>query len=128
MRFRYKLLAGLAVLILLWCAGVIQDYFDPHSIAHESMQVQLKLFGVAMYEYHAATSLPAKSYIWRQSATTLTLLWPQNLKPDPKDNGSILLAYTDKGLFNNLGRVWVCWGDLRTEHLPESKLRARLRQ
>src|SRR5579864_2521676 len=141
MRIRYRIIAGLGLLILLWCAGVVRDYFDPESIAHQSMQVQLKLFGSAMYEYHAATgrwpaklddlaqtSLPAKSYVWRQSATTLTLLWPQDLKPDPKDNAGVLLAYTDVGLFNKLGRVWVCWGDLRTEHIRESELRARLRK
>ena len=43
----------------------------------------------------------------------------------PKDNARVLLAYVGGGLFNELGRVWVCWGDLRTEHMPEPDLRAR---
>jgi hypothetical protein len=124
---------------LLWCGGVVWDYFDPTSIAHVSMQYQLKLFGSAMYEYHSATgrwpaslddlartSLPQRSPTWRQSAQPVVFLWPQNLKPDPKANANVLLAYHEGGLFNKLGRVWVCWGDLRTEHLLESDLRARL--
>jgi len=36
-------------------AGLVWDYFDPHSIAHQSMQFDLKLYGSAMYEYHSAT-------------------------------------------------------------------------
>jgi len=51
---------------------------------------------------------------------------PKDLKADPKENAGVLLAYQNAGLFNKLGRVWVCWGDLRTEHLPEADLRARL--
>ena len=105
------------------------------------MQYQLKLFGGAIYEYHASTgrwpsnlddlaqtSLPAKSRVWRQSTAPIVFLWPQNLKSDPKDNTSALLAYHAGGLFNKLGRVWVIWGDLRTEHLPEKELRARLKK
>ncbi len=103
------------------------------------MQLQLKLFGAAMYEHHsltgrwpnrledlARTSLPRKSRLWRQTASTLVLLWPQDLKPDPRDNSGVVLAYDRGGLFNNLGRVWVCWGNLRTERMRESDLRARL--
>jgi hypothetical protein len=105
------------------------------------MRYQWKLFGSAMYEYHSATgrwparlddlaqtSLPQQSRLWRQSAQPIVFLWPQNLKPDPKDNANVLLAYHAGGLFNKLGRVWVCWGDLRTEHLRESDLRPRLRK
>jgi hypothetical protein len=40
------------------------------------------------------------------------------MKADPKDNASVLIAYDNADLFNNLGRKWVCWGDLRTDHLP----------
>jgi hypothetical protein len=36
------------------------------------------------------------------------------------------LAYDHAGLFNNLGQVWVCWGDLRTERMREEDLRTRL--
>jgi hypothetical protein len=65
-------------------------------------------------------------YVWRQSASVNVFLWPQNLKDKPKDNAGVVLLYTDKGLFNNMGRMWVCWGDLRTEHVPEADLRKQL--
>ncbi len=135
-----KVLVGFGALLLLWCARLVWDYFDPGSIAHRSMQIQLKLFGSAMYEYHAATgrwpaslddlaetSLARQSHLWRQAAGTLVFLWPKDLKPDPRDNAGVLLAYDRAGLFNKLGRVWVCWGDLRTEHMRERDLRDRLR-
>jgi hypothetical protein len=134
-----KLLALIPALLLLWCGRIVWDYFDPDSVAHLAMSYQLKMFGSAMYEYHSAsgrwpaslddlaqTSLPKQSYVWRQTADTMTFLWPKDLNPDPKQNAAVLLAYNNRGLFNKLGRVWVCWGDLRTEHLPERDLRARL--
>jgi len=134
-----KLLAAVAVVLLVWSAKFTWDYFDYSSVPHQAMQVQLKLFGAAMYEYHSATgrwpaslddlertSLPQRSYVWRQTASTFVFLWPKELKPDPNDNAEVLLAYVGGGLFNELGRVWVCWGDLRTEHMPERDLRARL--
>lgn len=71
-----KILAAILLLILLWFARGLWDYFDPNSPANLSMQVQLKLFGTALYEYHsqtnrwpdkvddlAQTSLPARSYV-----------------------------------------------------------------
>jgi len=64
---------------------------------------------------------------WREAAQPIVFLWPQDLKPDPKNNANLLLAFHQGGLFNKFGRVWVCWGDLRTEHLRESELRVRLR-
>ena len=137
--FKSKLFAAVGVLVLLWFARVVWDYFDPGTVAHQAMQYQLRLFGSAMYEYHSATgqwpaslddlartSLPQRSYVWKQTASTMVFLWPKDLKPDPKDNARVLLAYDNAGLFNKLGRMWVCWGDLRTEHMRERDLRARL--
>jgi hypothetical protein len=139
MSARSKVLAAAAVLLIGWVARLTWDYLDEGSIAHQAMQFQLKLFGAAMYEYHSArgrwpaslddlaqTSLPQRSYVWRQTGTTFTFLWPKDLKPDPKENANVLLAYDNAGLFNKLGRVWVCWGDLRTEHMSERELRVRL--
>lgn len=139
MSARSKVFPAVALLLVLWGARIAWDYFDQGSVAHQAMQVQLKLFGAAMYEYHssthrwptsvddlAKTSLPQRSHVWRQTARTLTLLWPQDLSADPKQNANILLAYDHAGLFNKLGRVWVCWGDLRTEHMREEDLRPRL--
>src|SRR5579863_1932319 len=98
-RLGAKLVIAIGVLPLLWFGGLVWDYFDPGSIAHVSMQYDLKLFGSAMYEYHSATgrwparlndlaqtSLPQRSPRWRQGAQPIVFLWPQNLKPDPKDN------------------------------------------
>ena len=134
-----KILITAAVLMVPWVARAIWHYFDESSIAHQAMQLQLKLFGAAMYEYHSSTgrwptslddlahtSLPQRSYVWKQTGSTLTFLWPQNLKPDPKENANVLLAYDHAGMFNELGRVWVCWGDLRTEHMLERDLHVRL--
>jgi hypothetical protein len=135
----FRIAAVMAAAVLLWVGRFAWDYFDPNSIAHQSMQIQLKLFGEAMYEFHAKTgrwpanlddlaktSLPAKSYVWRETASTIVFLWPQDLKPDRQDNGNVLLAYWKGGWFNRVGRVWACWGDLRTEHMREGDLRARL--
>lgn len=134
-----RLFAAAAVVLLIWVAHFAWDYFDCGSVAHQSMQIQLKLFGSAMYEYHTATgrwpgrvddlaqtSLPQQSYVWRQTASTFVFLWPKELKPDPKDNARVLLAYIPGGLFNRMGRVWVIWGDLRTEHMREGELRSTL--
>jgi hypothetical protein len=139
MSARSKILAAAAVLLIGSFARLAWDYFDEGSIAHQAMQLQLKLFGAAMYEYHsdaggwpaslddlAQTSLPQRSYLWKQTGSTFTFLWPRDLKPDPKENANVLLAYDKAGLFNRLGRVWVCWGDLPTEHMSERKLRVRL--
>jgi hypothetical protein len=139
MSMRWKIIVGLVALAVAWSARLTWDYLDPNSIAHMAMQQQLKLFGSAMYEYHLATgrwpqrlddlertSLPLKNHLWRETAPTIVLLWPQDLRPDPNDNAGVLLAYRQAGLFNRLGRVWVCWGDLRTEHIPQERLRTLL--
>ena len=134
----FNVILVLCALALLWCTRVVWDYFDLDSPANAAMQVQLKLFGGAMYEYHsktgrwptklddlAETSLPERSYVWRQTAKTIVLLWPQNLKPEPKDNANVLLAYWNGGLYTRLGRVWVCWGDLRTQRVSKTDVRVR---
>jgi hypothetical protein len=136
-----KILAAIAALLLLWLARLAWDYFDSGSPAHQAMQIQLRLFGAAIYEYHSATgqwpanlddlahtSLPQRSHVWKQIASTLVFLWPKDLKPDPKQNASVLLIYDRGGLFNKLGSVWVCWGNLRTERLPEREFRALLQK
>jgi hypothetical protein len=125
----------LGIGFLLWAARFAYDYFDSNSPANLATQVQLKLFGVAIYEYHshtgrwptsvddlAQTSLPSQSRVWQQTADAIVFLWPQNLKPEPKDNAHELLAYWKGGLFNKFGRVWVCWGDLRTEQIRKSQI------
>lgn len=76
----FKVAAVIAAAMRLWLGRFAWDYFDPNSPAFSFMQVQLKLFGDAMYELHAnigrwpsnlddlaKTSLPAKSYVWRRN-------------------------------------------------------------
>jgi hypothetical protein len=57
---------------------------------------------------------------------TTVVVRHKNLKADPKDNAGLILAYHNKGLYARLGRVWVCWGDLRTECIKVEDLRANL--
>ena len=87
MSFKSKVFAGIAAVVLLWFGQVVSDYLDPGSIAHQAMQYQLKLFGSAMYDYHSAsglwptgledlakTSLPQRSQVWKQTASTIVFL------------------------------------------------------
>jgi hypothetical protein len=130
---------GLGVAALL--VGIALDYFNRDSVAHQSIQLHLRLTGEAIYEYHsrtgrwpariddlAETSLPLKSPYWRQLVEqgTIAVVWRSDLKPDPKDNAHLVLAYHNQGLFARLGRVWVCWGDLRTEYVKAGELRSQL--
>jgi hypothetical protein len=59
---------------------------------------------------------------------TNVVVWHDDLKPDPKDNADLILAYHNRGLLAWLGRHWVCWGDLRTEYITTQQLRAKLRK
>ena len=66
---------------------------------------------------------------WKEDLETgrMVVIWREDLKPDPKENAGLVLLYYNKGLFSLLGRNWVCWGDLRTEYIKSSELRAKLR-
>jgi hypothetical protein len=50
-----KALAVLGILVVFWVGRFAYDYFDANSPANLAMQVQLKMFGAAMYEYHSHT-------------------------------------------------------------------------
>lgn len=130
--------AGAAVVALGMIRGPFAGVSD---VAHESARLHLKLTGSSLYEYHAKTgqwpsragdlamtSLPAVSPYWRSLLDdgVIVVVWHSNLKPDPRDNGDEILAYYNKGLISELGRSWVCWGDLRTEYIKTEDLRAYL--
>jgi hypothetical protein len=51
----FRITAVIAAAVLLWVGRLAWDYFDPNSIAHQAMQIQLKLFGEVIYEFHANT-------------------------------------------------------------------------
>lgn len=136
---KWKWLAAGAVAVAAWVFSVTSDYFDRDSIPHIAMRDELKLVGSAIYEYHSktgnwpeklddlqSTSLPLKSPTWRQSASPMRILWRRDWRPEPKDNAGLVLIYYEGGLFSKLGRMWVCWGDLRTEYALESDLRSIL--
>jgi hypothetical protein len=117
-------------------------YMDRSDVAHQAIRIWLRLYGAAIYEYHAntgqwpsraddlaRTSLPQRFPYWRQGVDdqAIVLVWHKDLAPDPDANAGRILAYHNKGLYARLGRIWVCRGDLRTEYIPEEDLRARLR-
>ena len=54
----------------------------------------------------AATSLAQTSPYWRTLIDngSVAVVWNSDLKPDPKDNASLLLTYNKAGLFSKLGR------------------------
>jgi len=130
---------GLGVAALL--VGMVFDYFNRESIPHQSMQLHVRLVGASIYEFHdktgrwpsraedlSQTSLPLKSPYWKQMLDRglIVVVWRQDLKPDPKENAALILAYYNKGLFSRLGRLWVCWGDLRMEYAKTEEVRGKL--
>ncbi|MGH9721726.1 MAG: hypothetical protein ACRD8O_16080 [Bryobacteraceae bacterium] len=138
-RTNSRVLIGAVVVMTALLMRVWWDYFGPNSIPHQTIQLQLKLFGSSIYEYHAktgrwpsgfddlaGTSLPEQNPSWRAMGSTIVIIWRQDLKPDPKANPGVLLAYHNGGLFSQLGRVWVCWGDLSTEYVKDEVLRTLL--
>jgi hypothetical protein len=119
----------------------VNDYFDLNSIPHQSIKLHLGFMGASIYEYHsmtgrwparredlATTSLPLKSPHWKQMLElgSDVIVFRGDLKPEPKDNAGVILTYHPKGLFAELGRTWVCWGDLRLEFIKTEELRRRL--
>ena len=150
--FRLKPLGRCAMwqrprLIFLGCALLlglmlpVVRYLSRNDVAHQAIRIWLERFGSSIYEYHskagqwpsqtadlAKTSLPQQFRYWKQTLDdeTIVIPWHKNLKADPKDNAGLILAYHNKGLYARLGRVWVCWGDLRTEYIKVEDLRANL--
>jgi hypothetical protein len=118
------------------------NYHGVKEMSDQSQQIYLRLYGESIYEYHALTgkwpcrtddlartSLPLKNPHWWKSQLDIgadVIVWPKDLKSDPKDNGHVLLAYHNKGLDAERGRMWVCWGDLRTEWITLEELQVHL--
>jgi len=124
----------LTVLVLLFFSGSTQ-------VADEALQYQLHALGESVYEYHASTgswpdspedlartSLPVRLRYWRSvlENRSMVVVWPHNLDPNPLKNSGVVLAYHARGLRAQLGRQWVCWGDLRTEYISSKRLQAVL--
>ena len=128
---------GISVLLLVTFA----HFYSLSDISHQAIRLHLRLIGSSIYEYHsrtgqwpsrvedlAETSLPRQSPYWKVmiDSGTNVVVWQDDLKPDPKDNADLILAYHNRGLLAWLGRHWVCWGDLRTEYITTQQLRAKL--
>jgi hypothetical protein len=124
-------------------AGMLAyNYYDMKEMSDLSQQTYLRLYGEGIYEYHALTakwpskvddlaitSLPRKYPHWWKAQLALdadAIVCPKNLKPDPKENGHVILCYHNKGLDAEMGRMWVCWGDLRTECITPEALQESL--
>lgn len=116
-------------------------FWNLSDIGHQAIRLHLELVGSSIYDYHSrtgqwpariddlgATSLPQKSPYWKQllEEETIVVLWPKKLQPDSKNNSGVILAYHNKGLLVQLGRIWICRGDLRTEYIPTEELQAYL--
>jgi hypothetical protein len=119
------------------------DYHSVMEMKDLSIQAYLRLYGESIYEHHALTgkwpseiddlsrtSLPLKdrSGCWKSQLETQAdvIMWPKDLKPDPRDNGHVILCYHSKGLDAERGQMWVCWGNLRTECITLEELQDKL--
>ncbi|HYV34111.1 MAG TPA: hypothetical protein VE988_00315 [Gemmataceae bacterium] len=121
---------------------VAYNYDDVKEMGDMSQQIYLRLYGESIYEYHALTgewpskvddlaktSLPVKYPHWWKAQLDIeadVIVWPKDLKPDPKENAHAILCYHNKGLDAEMGRMWVCWGDLRTECITPEDLQKNL--
>ena len=130
------LVAGVGGLIVI---GVF--LYNSIDISNQTISYRLKVLGAGIYEYYsvtgqwpasaadlAKTSMALQLRYWEDDLQTgrVVVLWPRNLKPNPLDNGSRILAYFNGGLISTFGN-WVCWGDSRTEYLPTEKLQTILK-
>lgn len=133
----YVLLAVLAIPILLLLSPGLWD------ISISTTRYDLQLFGASIYEFHdrfgrwpssaddlGRTSLPEKMPHWNTvlSIGTVVIVWPKDMDAAPSKNANLVLAYHQRGLISAFGHKWVCWGDLRTEYIPDSRLRAAISQ
>jgi hypothetical protein len=134
--------ATIGVCAVLVAMMVAYNVYHIKDMSDQSTQNYLRLYASGIYEYHALTGQwPSKiddltrtslalqhPHWWKAQLDTEAdvIVWPKDMKPDPKDNGRILLAYHNKGLDAEMGRMWVCWGDLRTEWITPEDLRHHL--
>ncbi len=116
--------------------------YNTMDISSQAVRYRLEALGASIYEYHTATgqwpdqaadlagtSMAVRMRYWQDDIQSgrVVVLWPHNLKPNPRDNADRVLAYFTGGLISKFGRQWVCWGDLRTEYLPTEKLQGILK-
>src|SRR4051794_7926643 len=103
------IILGVALLAALILPVV--RYLDHSDVAHQAIQTWLRLYGDAIYEHRsitgklpsqiddlAKTSLPKRFPYWKQVLNdgTIVIVWHKRLKPEPKDNAGLILAYHNK--------------------------------
>ena len=134
--------ATIVVALVLIVGIVAYNYCDVMWMSDLGSHSDMRLIGEGIYEYHAKTgkwpsklddlsetSLPLKYPQWWTDQLALdanAIVCPKNLKPDPKDNRHVILCYHCKGLDAERGRMWVCWGDLRTGPISLEELKEHL--
>ncbi len=140
MKLSWKRIAILVIgaialaVVVLFLSGTTQ-------VAHEALQYQLQAIGQSIYEYHAntgqwpsgpgdieKTSFGLRLRYWEPALRngSIVIVWHNNLQANPRDNANLILAYHNRGLLADMGRQWVCWGDLRTEYISSRRLEAIL--
>jgi len=142
-RKRKVVVAAVAGGIALVLLPVVMQFFGATEIAHESVSYSLNAIGQAIYEFHTTTgqwpsqpedlnrtSLTLHLRYWRPVLDngSIVVVWHDNLQPHPQENANVILAYHNRGLLAELGRQWVCWGDLRTEYISSRRLKTVLQQ
>lgn len=123
---------GLLIAIVLTIYSVFNT--TSRAIEHQTASI-----GESIYEYHrktgqwpkevddlAKTSL-APHYIEAIKRQYSTVVWHQDLKPDPKDNAERILVYHNGGWLPQLWGVCTCWGDLRIDYESRSEVEAKVR-
>lgn len=139
-RRRVVVIAGWCLVPLIVAAAYLLGNVD---IAIHAVRLHLGAIGSSIYEYHSATgqwpggagdltktSLQTRSPRWREllDSGAIEVVWNKTLEPNPDDNAHQVLAYQGRGLLTSFGRVWVCWGDLRTEYVEDDVLEAALQR
>jgi len=137
-RKTYKKIIIGAGALLIFIGVYIYNTMD---VSSQAIRYRLGALGASIYECQAATghwlgkaedlagtSMAVRLRYWQDDLQSgrVVVLWPHNLKPNPKDNRDRILSYFTGGLISTLGN-WVCWGDLRTEYLSTEKLQALLK-
>ena len=134
----FSWLSALSGILLFALLDLLLTFLLPGRLAHTTqaalivnglavlLSVLIAPFLIQLFDRMQTTLARQNPYYWRAGASAIEILWPKTLNSEPRENSTVRLAYFKGGLFNRLGRFWVCWGDLRTEHLPESVLKAKL--
>ena len=140
MRWANKATIGVGALLVV--GVLVYNYYDVKEMSDLGQEIDMRMLGECTYEYHALTgkwpsqladlaitSHPLKYPDWWAGTLVFdanAIVCPKDLKPNPKENGHVILCYHNKGLDAERGRMWVCWGDLRTECITPEALQKHL--